>query len=84
MGLEEAKKILMSLPEYQDLVSKEYEAIDTVIRELVALQNLLNEYRYDFKKQEEMIDLIIDAWRQDDVRSKKEIKEYFKKKVGLE
>ena len=43
MELEEAKKVLMSLPEYQDLVSKECEAIDTVIAELHAMQNLLDE-----------------------------------------
>ena len=49
MELEEAKKVLMSLPEYQDLVSKEFEAIDTVIHELVALQNLLDEKREEIE-----------------------------------
>lgn len=50
MELEEAKKILMGLPEYQDLVSKEFEAIDTVIHELVALQELLDEKREEIEE----------------------------------
>lgn len=50
MELEEAKKILMGLPEYQDLVSKEFEAIDTVISELVALQELLDEKKEEIEE----------------------------------
>lgn len=41
--LSDAIEILKSLPEYQDLVSKECEAIDTAIAELHAMQNLLDE-----------------------------------------
>lgn len=49
MELEKAKKILMDFPEYQDLVSKECEAIDTVIAELHAMQNLLDEKREELE-----------------------------------
>jgi hypothetical protein len=45
MELEEAKKILMGLPEYQDLVSKEFEAIDTVLQALETLQEENEKYR---------------------------------------
>lgn len=57
MELEEAKKILMGLPEYQDLVSKEFEAIDTVISELVALQELLDEKREEIEEYQKQLDL---------------------------
>ena len=45
MELEEAKKVLMNLKVYAELDKVECDAIDTVISELVALQNLLDEYR---------------------------------------
>lgn len=57
MNLEEAKKVLMGLPEYQDLVSKECEAIDTVIHELVALQNLLDEKNEELDRLQKENDL---------------------------
>lgn len=50
MELEEAKKVLMSLSQYQERGNEEYEAIDTVIRELVALQNLLDEKREEIQE----------------------------------
>ena len=50
MELEEAKKVLMSLPQYQERGTEEDEAIDTVMRELVALQNLLDEKREEIQE----------------------------------
>ena len=44
MEIAEAIQVLTSLPEYQDLVSKECEAIDTVIAELNRLQKENEEY----------------------------------------
>lgn len=60
---------------YYDTELKELQqAIETVL-------NLIQEQEEELKKKDKQIDLMAKAFKQDDVRSVQEIKQYFERKV---
>ena len=79
----EAIEVLESF-EYREK-TKQYNKLDLGdVRTSKVLLNLIDRLQKELDKKDKVIDLIAESWKQDDVRSVEEIKEYFYKKVEEE
>ena len=78
------KEITRKLGTEREYEGSYEQAYNTVLEELNKKDKLYNKALTDLVKAEKVIDLIVESWKQDDIRSVKEIKEYFYKKVEEE
>lgn len=64
-----------------DYYDEEYEIYKNRVKQFETVLNLIQEQETELQKKDKIIDKLAKAFKQDDVRSVKEIKQYFEKQA---